>query len=221
MENDAEDAGVHSDSEPVPVNRSLRKRGSAYQTVVKFLLIRISMLLGSDSLSSIFCCFSSFVVARLGEAAVARPAGLAQIPDHARWPHPNRFDVEDMQAPTAADGVGSAKKARAQYWKILTNIAIYSLRVEDKGMREPHWHPDTVEMGYIHEGNARMSIMDPDGSVDTFTLHEGDVYFIPASYPHQIEVLGKEEIHFLIFFDQPMPKDVGFRQAGTVMGRRV
>jgi oxalate decarboxylase len=155
---------------------------------------------------------------------VARPANTpCIIPTNADWPHPNRFDIEEMQAPTSAPGIGSAKKARSQYWKILTNIAMYSLRVEDEGMREPHWHPETVELGYIKEGNARMSIMDPDGSVDTFLLGPGDVYFIPASYPHQIEVVGedKEGIHFLIFFDQPMPKDVGFRQAGTVMTRRV
>jgi oxalate decarboxylase len=76
-------------------------------------------------------------------------------------------------------------------------------------------------MGYIHRGRARMSIMDPDGSVDTFILDEGDVYFIPASYPHQIEVIGSKDIHFLIFFDQPMPKDVGLRQAGAVFSPEV
>ena len=76
-------------------------------------------------------------------------------------------------------------------------------------------------MGYIHAGRARMSIMDPDGSVDVFTLDAGDVHFIPASYPHQIEVLGDKKIHFLIFFDQPMPRDVGFRQAGAVLGKEV
>lgn len=151
---------------------------------------------------------------------VHRPSP-ATIPDHATWPHPNRFDIEEMQAPTSAAGIGSAKKARSQYWKILENIAMYSLRIEDQGMREPHWHPETVELGYIKEGTARMSIMDPSGEVDTFILGPGDVYFIPASYPHQIEVIGAEDIHFLIFFDQPMPKDVGFRQAGTVMGRKV
>lgn len=61
--------------------------------------------------------------------------------------------------------------------------------------------------------------MDPDESVDTFMLVPRDVYFIPASYPHQIEVVGDNKIHFLIFFDQPMPKG-GFRQAGAALGRR-
>jgi oxalate decarboxylase len=170
-----------------------------------------------DVESSVFAKYARTTSPRV----IVRRDGPPSVPENACWPHPYRFDVEEMQAPTNAPGVGSAKKARAQYWKVLTNIAMYSLRVEDEGMREPHWHPDTVEMGYIKAGDARMSIMDPDGSVDTFTLHPGDVYFIPASYPHQIEVIGDEQIHFLIFFDQPMPKDVGFRQAGMVMSRKI
>jgi len=76
-------------------------------------------------------------------------------------------------------------------------------------------------MGYVHKGRARMSFMDPDGSVDTYTLKEGDCYFVPAAYPHQIEVLGDKEIHFLIFFDQPMPFDVGYRTSATALSREV
>ena len=44
---------------------------------------------------------------------------------------------------------------------------------------------------------------------------------IPRAYPHQIEVLSKEDIHFLIFFDQPGPKDIGYRIAATALSREV
>lgn len=39
------------------------------------------------------------------------------------------------------------------------------------------------------------------------------MYFIPPAYPHQIEILpqGGDEIHFLIFFNQPAPQDVGYK----------
>jgi oxalate decarboxylase len=30
---------------------------------------------------------------------------------------------------------------------------MYSLRIREDGMREPHWHPITAEMGYVHKGN--------------------------------------------------------------------
>jgi oxalate decarboxylase len=46
-------------------------------------------------------------------------------------------------------------------------------------MREPHWHPITAEMGYVQRGSARMTVMDPDGTLDTWYLEQGDVYFIP------------------------------------------
>jgi oxalate decarboxylase len=29
-----------------------------------------------------------------------------------------------------------------------------------------------------------MSVMDPDGSVDTDILKPGDCYFVPVAYPH-------------------------------------
>lgn len=66
-----------------------------------------------------------------------------------------------------------------------------------------------------------MSILDPDGSVHIYTLKSGDVYFIPTAYPHQVEVIGDEPIHFLIFFDAPNPGDVGFRTSATALSREV
>lgn len=51
-------------------------------------------------------------------------------------------------------------------------------------MRELHWHPETTEIGYVHKGEARISVMDPNGSVDAYYLKPGDVCFIPAAYPH-------------------------------------
>lgn len=65
-----------------------------------------------------------------------------------------------------------------------------------------------------------MTILDPDGSTDTYLLLPGDAYFIPRAYPHQIEVLG-DEIHFLIFFDQPTPGDIGYRLAASALSPQV
>ena len=151
---------------------------------------------------------------------IVRRQGEPDVPSTANFPNRHKFDVEAMLAPTAVT-VGSAKTARSQFWPALKDISMYSLRIAEDGMREPHWHPDTAEMGYVHMGEARMSVMDPDGSVDTYYLKPGDVYFIPTAYPHQIEVIGSEEIHFLIFFDQPMPLDVGYRASATALSRKV
>jgi oxalate decarboxylase len=151
---------------------------------------------------------------------IVQRTGAPVVPDTAGWANRHKFDAEAQLAPLSSPA-GSARLARAQYWPALKNLSMYSLRIEEEGMREPHWHPITAEMGYVHQGHARMSILDPDGTVDTYLLQQGDVYFVPRAYPHQIEVIGDEQIHFLIFFDQPTPGDIGFRASGSVFSREV
>jgi oxalate decarboxylase len=146
--------------------------------------------------------------------------GAPDVPSTAGWSTPHKFDIEG-QNPPLNYSVGSARLGREQFWPALKHLSMYSLRIEDDGMREPHWHPITAELGYVHQGRARMSILDPDGTVDTYTLEPGDMYFVPRAYPHQIEVIGDGPIHFLVFFDQPTPADIGFRASASVFSREV
>lgn len=96
---------------------------------------------------------------------------------------------------------------------------MYSLIIDHTGMREPHWHPITTELGYVDRRYACMTILDPDGSTDTYALGPGDMYYIPAAYPPQIEVRpgSGDEIHFCIFFNQPAPEDVGYKDSATAI----
>jgi oxalate decarboxylase len=98
-----------------------------------------------------------------------------------------------------------------------------SLRISTTGMREPHWHPDTAEMGYVVQGQARMTILSPDGDhrLDTYKLKPGDIYFIPRAYPHHIENIGNEEVKFLVFFDQPIAGDIGYTGSFSAYSREV
>lgn len=134
--------------------------------------------------------------------------------------HPLKFDLEAQAAPVDS-AAGSARVARVDAWPALTDISMYSLRISTVGMREPHWHPETAEMGYVHRGRARMTVQDPDGTTDTYELEPGDVYFIPRAYPHHIEDIGEDEFHFLVFFDQPTPADIGFRASASAFSRAV
>lgn len=155
-----------------------------------------------------------------GSPDLVKGVGAPAVPDEAGLPDPNKFSVEAVQ-PTLDYPFGSAKLARVQAWPALRHLSMYSLRIGTAGMREPHWHPETAELGYVQAGRARMSILDPDGSVDTYYLEPGDVYFVPRAYPHQIEVVGDEEIHFCVFFDQPTPGDIGYRASASAFSRRV
>jgi oxalate decarboxylase len=140
---------------------------------------------------------------------IGKKKSKGKIPEHAHFTNDYKFSVEETFPHLANEG-GSAIVARKDTWPVLDKISMYSLRITDKGMREPHWHPETAEMGYVLKGRARMTVQSPGGSFDTYTLKKGDMYFIPRAYPHHIENLEKKEMRFLIFFDQPIPGDIGF-----------
>lgn len=133
----------------------------------------------------------------------------AIIPKEARYETPYRFALEASE-PLVTSTAGAARMAKQNVWPIVTRQALYSLILTNTGMREPHWHPQTAELGYVHKGKGRMSIQSPSGAVDTYEMEPGDIYFIPKAYPHHIENLTQDDLHLLIFFDQPMPEDIGF-----------
>ena len=151
---------------------------------------------------------------------LAKRQGNPFVPTTAYYDDPHKFAVDAMSPPVGV-AVGSARTARVQYWPALKDLSMYSLRIREDGMREPHWHPITAEMGYVHQGNARMTVMDPDGTLDTWYMQPGDVYFIPRAYPHHIEVVDAPDIHFCIFFDQPTPGDIGYRTSASAYSREV
>lgn len=134
---------------------------------------------------------------------------LSEPGDEIHYPSVYQYRLE-ASSPLVANEGGSARVARSDVWPILQRQALYSLVLTGEGMREPHWHPETAEMGYVEKGIGRMSILSPSGKVDTYEMKEGDLYFIPKAYPHHIENLSRSDLHLLIFFDQPMPADIGF-----------
>lgn len=151
---------------------------------------------------------------------IVKRQGPPVIPDTAGFNNPHKFDM-GAQNPPLSYPYAFARLSRTQFWPALRHLSMYSITVLDDGMREPHWHPETAELGYVNAGHARMSILDPDGTVDTYLLGPGDSYFVPRAYPHQIEVVGDEEINFLIFFDQPTPGDIGYRASVSAFSRPV
>jgi oxalate decarboxylase len=154
------------------------------------------------------------------DRALAARRGDPDVPATAYFDDPHKFSVDGMTPPVTS-AVGSARTARVQFWPALKDLSMYSLRIREDGMREPHWHPVTAEMGYVNRGTARMTVMDPNGALDTWYLRQGDVYFVPRAYPHHIEVFDSPDIHFCIFFDQPTPADIGYRTSVSAYSREV
>jgi len=131
------------------------------------------------------------------------------IPEGVRYKTPYRYSLGSSQPILRNEG-GSARMARQNVWPIAERQAVYLLELTGQGMREPHWHPETAELGYVAKGCGRMSILNPLGEVETYVMQEGDLYFIPPAYPHHIENLQQDPLQVLVFFNRGMPGDVGF-----------
>lgn len=153
------------------------------------------------------------------DVVLGKTDGPPEVPGSAANPSPWKFAVESVQ-PVIINSFGSARLARGDAWPALRKQSMYSLRLGGNGMREPHWHPETAEMGYVLAGRSRMTIKTPS-AVDTFEIGPGDMYYVPTGYPHHIENLGSDELHFLVFFDRAMPEDVGYTGGIPAFPRRI
>ena len=153
-----------------------------------------------------------------GSSEIVGISSTGGIEEQAKHVNPYKYSIE-ATPPQIESPAGSAHTTKAALWPALRDIAMFSVRITDRGMREPHWHPETAEMGYVRAGQARMTILDPDGSVDTYVIGPGDAYFIPVAYPHHIENIGPGTFHALIFFDRTEPGDVGYRSMINIYPR--
>ena len=60
--------------------------------------------------------------------------------------------------------------ANENNFPLLKGMALYLLRLDSGGVREPHWHPNAAELSYCLSGSALMTIFSPGAGHDTFTV---------------------------------------------------
>jgi oxalate decarboxylase len=82
-----------------------------------------------------------------------------------------------------------------------TDIAGVRMRLTAGSFRELHWHTAN-EWAYMLDGTARVSVLNPDGTVFLDDLGKGDLWYFPAGFPHSIQGLGPDGCEFLLVFDQ-------------------
>jgi oxalate decarboxylase len=90
-------------------------------------------------------------------------------------------------------------------------IAGVQMRLTAGSYREMHWHT-ADEWAYVLYGNARVTVMNPDGTMFVGDVGEGDLWLFPAGYPHSIQGLGPDGTEFLLVFNQGM-----FSEDGTML----
>jgi oxalate decarboxylase len=91
------------------------------------------------------------------------------------------------------------------------DIAGVQMRLTAGSYREMHWHT-ADEWAYVLNGNARVTVMNPDGTMFIGDVGEGDLWLFPAGFPHSIQGLGPDGTEFLLVFNQGM-----FSEDGTML----
>jgi oxalate decarboxylase len=81
------------------------------------------------------------------------------------------------------------------------DIAGVNMRLIAGAYRELHWHT-ADEWAYVLYGNARVTVMNPDGTMFIGDVSEGDLWMFPAGFPHSIQGLGLDGTEFLLVFNQ-------------------
>ncbi|KAK3336360.1 RmlC-like cupin domain-containing protein [Cercophora scortea] len=66
-------------------------------------------------------------------------------------------------------------------------IAATFVRLEPKGLREMHWHPNAEEWLYFHQGHARATVFIGNTNARTFDFRAGDTAAFPDNSGHYIE----------------------------------
>lgn len=122
----------------------------------------------------------------------------------------NRFkkDMEAMNPQIVTPG-GTVRINNQSLMPTLEGLTMYSLKLEPKGVREPHWHPNAHELNYVVQGRVRIILLSPDGKVDDFEMGVGDISFLPKGYFHYIENIGEEMAQLAVFFNHVFPLDIG------------
>ena len=85
-----------------------------------------------------------------------------------------------------------------------TDLTGVNMRITRGSFRELHWHT-ADEWAIMLNGNARVTCLNPDGTIFIDDVTKGDLWFFPAGFPHSIQGLGPEDgCEFLLVFDEGM-----------------
>src|SRR6267143_1737941 len=81
------------------------------------------------------------------------------------------------------------------------DLAGVRMRLTAGSFRELHWHT-ADEWAFMLYGNARVTCLNPDGTVFIGDVGKGYLWYFPAGFPHSIQGLGPDGCEFLLVFDE-------------------
>jgi len=116
--------------------------------------------------------------------------------------NPYLFDLAKSK-PTVTKPEGTVQGAYEKVFPIVKdqNAAMFLGVLKQKGIPEPHWHPNAWEFDYCISGRARMSVVAPNNEWKIFDVKPGQVVFVPMGYFYYFENVGDDDLRFLVVFN--------------------
>ncbi|AEU34372.1 cupin domain-containing protein [Granulicella mallensis] len=133
--------------------------------------------------------------------AIAGQNGSSELP-----PDTDKGDVNpfwysfDLSHRRVQDG-GWTRQVTEKDLPSSRDLAGVNMRLTAGGYRELHWHTAN-EWAFMIYGNARVTVLNPDGTIFINDVTEGDLWYFPAGFPHSIQGLGPDGCEFLLVFDE-------------------
>ncbi|KAM3938247.1 dynactin-associated protein [Leptodactylus fuscus] len=78
-------------------------------------------------------------------------------------------------------------------------LTLGTLRIKSNGLRQPHFHFNAHEMGYVISGCGQIGIVG-DKPVQDFRVDIGDVFFFPIGTQHYIKSICDEDLFMILAF---------------------
>src|SRR3981081_1886189 len=115
---------------------------------------------------------------------------------------PPFWDSFDLAHRRVQDG-GWTRQATEKDLPTSRDLAGVNMRLTAGSYRELHWHTAN-EWAIMLYGTARVTVLNPDGTIFIDDVGKNDLWYFPAGYPHSIQGLGPDGCEFLLVFDQGM-----------------
>lgn len=125
-----------------------------------------------------------------------------------------KFNIEDSKKAILTKG-GYVQLGTVTNLSALQGLGILGFGLNPKGCVEPHWHTNAGELVYIVKGQTKITVLSPDGKVEVLNVNGGEGAFAPASYFHNIENVGTDDVEVIAFFSNNDPNYIGI---GEVIG---
>lgn len=125
-----------------------------------------------------------------------------------------KFDIEDSNKAILTKG-GYLQLGTKSNLPALNGLGILGFGLNPKGIVEPHWHTNAGELVYIVKGKTLITVLAPDGHVESLEVNAGEGAFAPASHFHNILNVGSDDVEVIAFFSHEDPDYIGI---GEVVG---